>query len=128
LNLPYKQVRLRRIVHRADAESTPRVPKGHVELLCTVRREAPHMKVKRLNLPYKQVRLRRTVLCGKYCAANTVRQSRTATPCVPSGHVDDSAQQLHVSLRDTCTVWRSRTCFQAKISLLACQLCGFAAQ
>jgi hypothetical protein len=27
----------------------------------TVRREAPHMKVKRLNLPYKQVRLRRTV-------------------------------------------------------------------
>jgi hypothetical protein len=27
----------------------------------TVRREALHMKVKRLNLPYKQVRLRRTV-------------------------------------------------------------------
>jgi hypothetical protein len=27
----------------------------------TVRREAPHMKMKRLNLPYKQVRLRRTV-------------------------------------------------------------------
>jgi hypothetical protein len=32
----------------------------------TVRREAPHMKVKRLNLPCKQVRLRRTVQCLKF--------------------------------------------------------------
>jgi hypothetical protein len=42
----------------------------------TVRREAPHMKVKRLNLPYKQVRLHRTVQrCFSYAQCGAKRRT-----------------------------------------------------
>jgi hypothetical protein len=66
LNLPYKQVRLRRTVHRsstegacegekveftlqAGAESTPRVPSGHVELF-------PHLLVRQIQPFHLHVR------------------------------------------------------------------------